>query len=205
MRTWTLLALLWTVPVWAQPAPTPAPTQNAAGLSPDQMKVIKDNLRGISDVMGVPKPEEAAAKPDTPTKSMADVADHALEMMSGLVVKVAGTLEKVAPKFWAIMVKQQYAKAVADTIVPVSLTAFALAWGLYFKKKLGYPPLTQTNSWTDSQWVQFWFAILIPAAGLCAFFVWSAIAVSDAAKYVINPEYYAVRDILMMFSQPGNM
>lgn len=139
--TLTLLALLFASPVWAQPAPTPPP-QNAAGLSPEQVKLIKDNLRGISDVMGVPKPEATPkSEPETPKKSMADVADHALEMMSGLVVKVAGTLEKVAPKFWAIMVKQQYAKAVADTIVPISLTLFSLGWGLYFKRKVGYPPL----------------------------------------------------------------
>lgn len=180
----------------AEPAP--------AGLTPDQVELIRSNLRGIYDVMGASQADGKKAAPAADQKSLADVADKALNLMSGLVVKVAGTLEKVAPKFWTIMVRQQYAKAIADTIVPCALAAFGFVVLVLLKKRMGWPDL-EKRSWDDEDWIKLWVGIIVP--GLFSFICFwvSAYHIAEAAKFVINPEFYAVRDILMMFTRPGSM
>jgi hypothetical protein len=184
---------------------TPAPS-SSAGLTPDQVQFIRENLKGISDVMGVQQGTGNKGQNAAPTdqKSMADVADKALNLMSGLVVKVAGTLEKIAPKFWMIMVRQQYAKALADTIVPCSLAAFFLVIWVLLKQRLGWPDIEKEH-WRDEDWAKLWLGVVIPGLAFLITFWVSMSSVSSAAKYVINPEYYAVRDILMMFTQPGSL
>ena len=196
-----IITLLVSVPAYAQQQ-----QPDTVGLTADQIQLIRSNLKGIYDVMGVPKTADGkpAQAQEQDQKTMVDVADKALNLMSGLVIKVAGTLEQVAPKFWAIMVRQQYAKALADTVVPCSLTVFFFTALAFMRKRLGWPDI-DAEYWRDQDWVRFWFALIVPAV---AFFVsfWASVAsIADAAKYVINPEYYAVRDILLMFTRPGSM
>lgn len=174
-------------------------------VSPEDAAKIRDGVKAIGQAFGI----APVQTPVQPQKTIADVADKALTMFGGLVASVSNTLEKVAPHIWRIMIRQQYAKAIADVATPFLM--FFLA-GLYtivirrlWTKPSKYENDHSSYTWTDEFTAWIWLTIVVPCIFGVIFFTWSAVVVSDAAKYLINPEYYAVKDILIMVLNPGAM
>lgn len=167
---------------------------------------MREQLQALAEAMGVevtPKPASQNAgktAADAPKKDMAEVADKALDLVNGLVASVSETLQRVAPEVWRIMIRQQYAKAIADLIVPWSLLMLAIVYYVILKKKW-----VGETRYTDSETARLIFAKIVPMAGGVIFGIWGVVALSNSIKYLINPEYYAVRDMLLMLLSPGQV
>ena len=122
-------------------------------------------------------------------------------MVKDLVASVSKTLESVAPNVWRIMIRQQYANAIADLVLPWLLFVIALViWGITQKKWV----LKDCSS-DDEKVARMIFAWIVHVACGAIFAIWGAIALSDSIKYLINPEYYAVRDLLTMLLNPSSV
>lgn len=189
-KFWLLFVLLFAVsaPVMAsadEPAKTPVGVEDIRQLG-EQVKALK------SIVNDEPKPE---AKPAEPPKTMANVADKALDMLGSAVGTVSETLKKMGPEVWRIMIIQQYAKAAQMIAGP--LFALLASLVVFFAARKSLLIKDDEKDRMNDDWRIFkrvlkgatWFA---PC--LCALIV--AIQLSDAAAMIINPEYYALKDLL---------
>jgi hypothetical protein len=177
-----------------------------AAQSPAKSSINVDDVRQLGEqvkalkslVSDDPKPEpkpEPKAEPAEQSKSMGDVADKALDMLGGAVGTVADTLKKIGPEVWRIMIIQQYANAARSLAGPL----FALIASLivFFAARKSLAIKEDERGYDHSDWRGFkrflkgvtWFA---PC--LCALIV--AINLSEAAAMLINPEYYALKDLL---------
>lgn len=177
-----------------------------AAQSPAKSSINVEDVRQLGEqvkalkaiVSDDPKPEskpEPKAEPAEQSKSMGDVADKALDMLGGAVGTVADTLKKIGPEVWRIMIIQQYANAARSLAGPL----FALIASLivFFAARKSLAIKEDEMGYDHSDWRGFkrvlkgvtWFA---PC--LCALIV--AINLSEAAAMLINPEYYALKDLL---------
>lgn len=157
----------------------------------EQVKALKAIVSDDPKPAPEPKPEP---KPE-PSKTMGDAADKALDMLGGAVGTVADTLKKIGPEVWRIMIIQQYANAARSLAGPI----FALIASLivFFAARKGLTIKEDEKSYSQDDWRGFkhflkgvtWFA---PC--LCALIV--AINLSEAVAMLINPEYYALKDLL---------
>ena len=177
------------------PAPQPKPA-----LSAEEAARLRNELRGVAEALGIP---QSAAPPaqSKAEKTVAQVADRALDMVGGMVANVAVSMQKVAPEIWRIMIRQQYAKAVADLGTPIGVLILVLVWHLIARRLWG------VAKWKDCDGdasVGFAFTrVLVPCCGALSGAAWFIVAFSNSVKYVINPEFYAVRDLLTLVLNPG--
>jgi len=193
---------------------------NVQGLSGKDVEQIKDAVSGLRQVFGVEEPQQQAKdkktseqssespeKTQPQQKNMADVADKAVDMASKMVAQTAEQLQKVAPDVWRIMIKQQYAKAISDVIVPVFLFLLTIC---YFKIAKKYWKLEEASKVAgDSEFSEKDMCfVLVHFLPFIAGFVtagWMAVRISYSVLYLINPEYYAIRDMLMMILNKGTI
>jgi hypothetical protein len=203
------------------PVPTP-PTDASAGVSPGtgavfspaDIREARETLQILAGGFGielgagqpVAVPTPAPAEP-APKKSMADVADKALEMSAKLVTSIAGKMEQVAPRVWEVLVRQQYAKAIGELIAP-----FGLFWGFliaaFIIRKVWKLSEREKDDCVDMDSMHTWRGIItfILPLIVCVFLGISFFCrFSDSIMYLINPEYYAVRDLLQMLLKPGSL
>lgn len=191
-----LCCLALALPVFAEEG-------SGQALNSEAQTKVKEELKALGQAFGVetPKPAESAKAAPAPSKTAAEVADKALGMVKDLVASVSKTLESVAPNVWRIMIRQQYANAIADLVLPWLLFVIALViWGITQKKWV----LKDCSS-DDEKVARMIFAWIVPVACGAIFAIWGAIALSDSIKYLINPEYYAVRDLLTMLLNPSSV
>lgn len=200
-----IVLVLVVVALPARADDTPDPTH---ALSRADEARARQDLHALASAFGVedeektvPSPALVEAKaPDH--KTVADVADRGLDMVKGLVASISETLQKVAPHVWEVMIRQQYAKAIADLVVPTGLFLITLVYFLIIRKKWQVKPEFENRDWTNEYATWFWFAGVIPTCFLLIWGIWSVVALSNSIKYLINPEYYAVRDIITMLLRP---
>jgi hypothetical protein len=180
---------------FAQDAQSPA----KSSINVDDVRQLGEQVKALKSLVSDdPKPEpkpEPKAEPAEQSKSMGDVADKALDMLGGAVGTVADTLKKIGPEVWRIMIIQQYANAARSLAGPL----FALIASLivFFAARKSLAIKEDERGYDHSDWRGFkrflkgvtWFA---PC--LCALIV--AINLSEAAAMLINPEYYALKDLL---------
>lgn len=176
-------------------------------LSPEDQAKLKKEMRRLAEAFGVQQPA-AQAQPAPPAgssqdkRTMADVADRALDMTGKLVASISATLEKTAPKVWSIMIRQQYAKAIADLVLPWSLFLAGLIFMLISVKynfSLKFADVSRDGQM--AAWVVVRFA---PMVSMVVFTIWGAIALATTIKLLVNPEFYAIRDLLTMLLNPGS-
>lgn len=149
---------------------------------------------------GTAHADQAQPPAPAPAKTWTDVGSHALDLVTGMVSSLAKTVQDVAPGFWRIMVRQQRAKAVADLIVPWAIFGAVLFAKYYARKRWATP----TASRETSEWVMHnMFTVLLPGILFFSFACWGLNELSDSAKLLINPYYYAARDIVAMLLAPG--
>jgi hypothetical protein len=192
------------------PGQQPAPSQTGA-ISPEDAAKARQEMKDLAKIFDVePKTNsvQQTTEPSTPQKekTVADVADRALDMASNLVGSVASTLQKVAPDVWRILIKQQYAKALGELIFPWGMVMFLMVY-----KKAAYKGWTEyiealktSQSANDIWHVRLWTSQIIPTALILYFGTAGLYSLSNTAMYLTNPEYYAVRDLLQLILNPQN-
>lgn len=181
---------------------TPTPTQSQP--STEDIKQAKENLKVLLN------DQKPAATPEQ-GKSVADVMDKGLDMLSGYVGTLEGVVSKYAPEVWRIMIKQQYAKAIA----------YPLYWGLFLivilifrkgaktycgvtKGQQIFTPLDEEktgNRYTPYQityWLRLWFVGVLPTLILIPVSIAFLYTLTEGIMIAINPEYYALKDIIQM-------
>lgn len=190
-------------------------TTNGA-LSPQDEVKLRQQLGQLAGAFGIEtkKPDApvqsaqpAANPPAEEKKTMAEVADKALDMASGLVASVAATLQKVAPQVWRIMIKQQYANAAGYLIVPWGLVLLGVIYMSIIRSKWSAPkPDADRESREDSEEraARQIITTALPLVIICLLGIWGVARLGDAIQRLINPEYYAIRDLLtMLLSSTG--
>lgn len=217
----TLLVLLLSIGVpvtsYAQAASgSVAPSQVMA---PDDMAKLKAQIDQLSKAMGNTPPVTSATPPTpAPTtsaapvenKTMATVADKALDMVGGAVATLSSNLQKVAPYVWRIMIKQQYAKAVNGIIVPLGLLFATVVFTLVMRKlwdpkAILIEEAVSSHNKGDVEIAKYIFRSVVPGALIAIFTLWFFIDLGDSIKLLINPEYYAIKDILQMVTNPASV
>ncbi len=180
------------VSVLGQDANT-APQATPDPAKAEQIKEAKRLLEQFVD----PK---APATADNPKgKTMGDVLDKGIDMFAGYVTSVSDMLQKIAPDVWRIMIRQQYAKAVTTPLVPFLLLLMVL---IYHKLARGWFKVdgeTQLIDFSDDyETGRTWFLTILPAFVAIVIGIWMILGLSDAIRIVINPEYYALKDLIGM-------
>jgi hypothetical protein len=171
---------------------SPTPTQNQP--STEDIKQAKENLKVLlSDT------KETSTKDEH--KSMADVMDKGLDVLTGYVGTLEGVVSKFAPEVWRIMVKQQYAKAIS----------YPLFWGLMLfvpfgvnklaRSGFGVPKEMSLAEWDDKEnydGFMFAFTGIIPTITGIIFAMIFLYNLTQGIMIAINPEYYALKDIIQL-------
>jgi len=198
------LFLGWTAPALAEESAQP-PVQQA--MTPDEQAKVRQQMQALAKAMGITpeqpaQPAAAASQPQpAKEKTVAEVADKALDMVNGLVVSVSQALQKVAPEVWRIMVRQQYAKAASGCVVPASLLLLVLVFWFILRKKWVLDKDVRHDD--EERIARIWIAWVVPCVLGFIFSIWLAVRLSDSITYLINPEFYAVRDLLLMIMNPA--
>ncbi|MDP3785195.1 MAG: hypothetical protein Q8R12_03950, partial [bacterium] len=61
----------------------------------------------------------------------------------------------------------------------------------------------QQESQHDTYWAAIWCKNIIPLVFGIIFTVWLVGEIAESTKIVINPEYYAIKDLLTIVLKPG--
>lgn len=175
---------------------TPAPITSATqALSPEDIKSLQDQINQLSKVVGADTPASKTSEKTNDHKTVADVADKALSMFSGLVASLSDSMKKIAPHIWEIMVRQQYATAIGNVIVPLLLLLTSALYMIGIRKYWSSPD-EDTN--TDTIAVKVVFRSVIPLILMAIFSIYSVIEIANSVQMLINPEYYALKDLLSL-------
>ncbi len=134
---------------------------------------------------------------------MADVAEKAVDMVGVAVSNAASHLEKVAPEVWRVMVKQQYAKALTDPVKPLIFLIAILICQHVLAKKVVSGPKDNGRESDDEYWARIWFRYIIPMVLGIIVTIWLAAELASSIKLLVNPEYYAFRDLLQIMLNQG--
>lgn len=164
------------------------PPADSAGLTAEQRAALQADLHTLAVGFGV-----EPAKPDT-TKTMAEVSDRALGLLEKSVSTVAAGVEKGAPQVWRVAIRQQYAKAIALLIAPLGwFLAMLVLVVIVFRKARGW--IYSSDAWQD------------PGAFIVLLLLLAPVAISggilldrltSSVLYLVNPEWYALRDLVQL-------
>lgn len=191
-------------------------TEDNIGLSQKDTEDLKRAARVLGNAFDVNVQQEGAGAQSTPSaqeegkeeshKTVGDAMDKGLNMVKGFVVTLSSTLEKIAPRVWTVMVRQQYAKGIGLIVVPWGLLITLLIYISILKRLWRAPAskeeLEDSMVSLDPEILDFvprrWFVIYLPFVLGFFFTVWGVVNLRDAVLYFINPEYYAIKDLLEM-------
>ena len=192
-------ALCVASPVFAEMPPPPSQTQKL------NLSDVQKNIAPLASAFGVSK----AASTDQNNsnnqnssddhKTLGDAADKALDMVQAVTAKVADTLSKIAPKVWEIMVRQQYAKAIAGPIVPLAVLIGAIFFA-WIGHKIWREP---TKSGDGEYGLRVFLVKVAPMLIVVVCIVWLGVELSYSVLYIVNPEYYAIQDLLQSIMNGG--
>ena len=149
-------------------------------------------------------------------KTVGDALDKGLDMAKETVIYLAGKIEQVAPQLWRVLVMQQYVKGVTGLINPIGF--LFLVW-LYRRLLLKWwqpspddndpkkpnfksidpdlPPLPTHKGWRG------FFTVVVPLVAVVFGMMNLYRGLTDAAGYFINPNYYALKDIIALVKNPA--
>ncbi len=165
-------------------------------LTAEQIQQAKKLLEQLVDE----KKQSTTGTSSTPqNKTMADVLDKGIDLFAGYVTSVSDMIQKIAPDVWRIMIRQQYAKAISGVILPLMLLLTILTYYRVAKKWFKLGPDDKMFDFEDDYTTgRTWFLGILPAFASVVCGVWFAISFSYAVLILINPEYYALKDLLNM-------
>ncbi len=173
------------------------PSASAEALNAKELEALTSAVTMLQRSFAV---DERGNKKEPSTEqstTMADVADKVVNLGARAIAQAADSVEKVAPKVWGVMVRQQYAKAIGDLTVP--FVGFLITLIIFVRTKA-----FRIRVWHEerSSGEEFFLAVVIVVA-LMITALWLAYALSNSVMYLINPEFYAFRDLLVMILNKG--
>ncbi len=183
------------------------PVKAEQPLTPKQSQKLREDVQNLAKAFGIDTRQAAnnqktEQNENAASPTMAKVADKALDMASGLISSVAATVEKAAPKVWSIMIRQQYAKAFGNLLLP---------WGLFLGTLVAF--ILTKKRWKNccehfdgecSRCIaHLIFKTIVPILALVITGIYGCVALSDSIMYLVNPDFYAIRDLLLMLLNKG--
>lgn len=136
---WIMLCFVLSASVFAEEQKQK--TDSTVKLTQEEVKQLQEWAATLGKAFGINPDFKKEEKQETKeeigvqqTKTFADVADKSLDMVKNLVISLSQTLEKAAPQIWRVMVKQQYARAIANLILPWSLFFITIVYAFVTKK-----------------------------------------------------------------------
>ena len=167
--------------------------------SAEDIKKAKETIQELlnSDIQ-TSKQSQATSQ----TKNVADVMEKGLDVLSGYVATLEGVVSKFAPEICRIMILQQYSKAIGYPLFwgLMLLSVFIIYkilrswWGL---SKDSNTMQQQTDEDDDGYVFRVFLSIVLLICG-GVFSVFFLNALSDSVMIAINPEYYALKDIIQL-------
>jgi hypothetical protein len=210
MYTMCLAALL----AVTSPAPSPDSNADTVVFSEKDRADALAALKSIASKLETPPPAPTADGKAAPTKSMADVADKALEMSAKYIAQIAGLMEKAAPRVWKVMIVQQYAKGIAGILAPFGCILLMVIM-IFASRKAWHEPVTNKHQGDkaipvvdydcDEYTARQIITLILPMILTLLFGFWFALNLVDSAMYLINPEYYAVKDLFKLLFGNGSL
>ncbi|MFH0873789.1 MAG: hypothetical protein V1846_03030 [Candidatus Komeilibacteria bacterium] len=208
-----LLACLFVIPTFTTvclAADQPAVNTTSTGLTPEDIAQLQKNVTAFAKVLGLA--DTTTAKSGT-RLSMADVADKFLEYSKAAILATVGTIEKVAPHVWAVLVRQQYAKAFSSLAAPVFIFIFLLLFRLWVVRKRKSVTATENdvlvvvNGNLDPVEIKLTglgqWANVLALLGMVTAALFVAARIAPAVRLLVNPEYYALRDLILLLLNKG--
>lgn len=193
-----------------EPAASPSPATPPV-FTAEQKQEAKQTLEAVGKALGVQvSPSPGAPAGQATGKTVADVLDKGLDLTASAVSKISGMLEQVAPKVWRIFVIQQYAKAISGIIVPWGMVFMCFFYVRLINKHwtLSEDERKQDIFGTDlftTRGTHGFFTRFVPYTLAVVFGWWGFGRLADAALMAINPEYYAVKDLIQVLLAPGTL
>ncbi|MFA6407291.1 MAG: hypothetical protein WCV80_01120 [Candidatus Paceibacterota bacterium] len=204
------LVILSTGLVFAQKSAVRSDSSISQAMTPEEAKKIRESVIALGELFGVnqnsqqqnQQPVQQQNQQQGSGKTVADVADKALDLLAKGITTIAENLEKTAPFVWKVMIKQQYANAIANLIVPWSLF-FGVVTYMSISRKMFKKSDREIDGKIDWDSGRVWVVSAIPTILLIIFGTWGFNRLSDSIQLLINPEYYAIRDLLRMIMSGG--
>ncbi len=139
-------------------------------------------------------------------KTMGDATDKALDMlhegsskMLDLLgqgaAQIAATTEKAAPVIWKIMVKQQIANALANIIGPIIMLLSAWIFHLIISASFGVVSDPNVKPWAVG------LGFVAPIGLSIIAVIWFINALIECLQQLINPQYFAARDLISIITR----
>lgn len=117
-----------------------------------------------------------------------------INMLQQGIQKAAETLGVAAPELWEILIRQQYVEFIVDMLwTTISMGIVYAGWRLLIKN------WQKINTHDDMTGIMVSVPLSIATVGV---FVCWLMAVSQVGQ-VINPEYYAIKDIAEFINPPA--
>jgi uncharacterized protein YjeT (DUF2065 family) len=178
--------------VGQEPSPTPINKQPTAA----ELKQAKETLKSLMDETTGTRPVQQE------NKSVADVLDKGVDLFSGYVTTLEGVVSKYAPEVWRIMITQQYAKAISYPLfwglMLIGLCIFYRTGRKYFGLEKGQAVFrAEEGTYLDDEDAPR--VILVGVIPLILGVIFTArffFVLSESIMIAINPEYYALKDII---------
>lgn len=182
-----------------------ADESTTAPVSAESAAELRKSVEDLGKMFGVETPEPPVPSPETAltTKSVADVMDKAVDKISNVVASMAKALDDVAPEVWRIMMKQQYAKAVINCVVPLGILFVLYCYVSIVGKAWNPPGPAPDRSGSDEWTTRMALVRVIPTILASAVGIWFFNRFADSVAYLINPEFYAIQDLLRMILNKG--
>lgn len=172
--------------------------------TPEKSEQAKQLLADLMHLLGDSSEEDKASTPKPSGKNMADVANRVIDIVSKSTATIAETVQKAAPEVWKIMVKQQFASALANLIAPIGtivLVVIAAAVCTSVWPKPVYDSLTVVKDGETANggfYAWYFFFRIVP---IVTSVVAGGVLINEmtrSVKKMINSPYYATRDLLQM-------
>lgn len=172
---------------------------------------VQQDLAPLATAFGVktpdtptaePEPEAATPAPSQTEKTVAGVADRALDMVENVTVSISNSLKTMAPEVWRIMIRQQYAKAISGPLGPLGwIIAALLLWKIGWATwpKMAGESFDSKGEMTDAGFNNICRVVFLKAIPLITITISTLFLVGeirDSILYLVNPEYYAIKDLL---------
>lgn len=198
-----VIALVSATTAFTQPANQANANTAPSGQSPEQEKLTAEQVQQakkfLEQLVDQPKQTTTGTNSTPQPKTMADVLDKGIDMFAGYVTSVSEMIQKIAPDVWRIMIKQQYAKAISGVILPGMLIILVLIYQRVAKKSFKFEAEDKMFQFDDDFFTaRSWFVGILPMIAFLVVGIWFAISFSSAVLILINPEYYALKDLLSM-------
>lgn len=188
------------------------------GISEEDAKEMRKIMKNIGTSFGVAdeetkkdntRNENSDKKEEDKPKIMPEVVDKALDLTAKGISVIAQNIEKAAPWVWEVMLRQQYANAISYLIEPWGLFIFTLVFTLIARKKLHYEyqdtKKTKIDFEKGDNMEIFIFRTVVPLICIAIFAIWGLDRLSDSIQILINPDYYAIKNLLQIIMKPGSL